>query len=44
MNILPACLPTINDNFEGKTCYFTGWGLTYSSRINFNCNHICNIR
>ncbi len=32
-NILPACLPSLEDTFEGERCSLTGWGLTYSSKI-----------
>lgn len=33
MDILPACMPLQTDNFEDMNCYFTGWGLTYSSEL-----------
>lgn len=27
-NVQPACLPSLSDTFEGKTCWLTGWGST----------------
>jgi len=28
--ILPACFPSANQDFQGKTCTATGWGATFS--------------
>ena len=35
LNILPACLASKQDNFEGYNCYFAGWGLTFSSYFDY---------
>lgn len=31
VDILPACLPSEDDTFEGERCTLVGWGFTFSS-------------
>ena len=30
MNVLPACVAEASDSYEGQSCYFAGWGFTFS--------------